>query len=490
MKLILKKFLDFDYNKTLPYLFLFYFLYLLISSMGGLTRYDLLGHIGSADRFFQTGQIYPLIEINEIYPTISEYFPGLTILSIFFGYLLPSNFLVEFMHIISVLVILYFFFIQKKIIDKSFEKIKTNNYWPFIIIFTILIVKNWLGIALAFKADTLALSLGLTGIYLANFQNKDNNYSFLFLGSLLFGFSLIFKQQYVSIIIAMLIFGLFKKNKKILIFSIFPMIFLLFFSNYLLNNEIAYNITITSVLSSGFYSFKEWILFNHPLIKIFIYLFCAFLIFSNFSLNFLFLRIKKNMGPIYKNLNSSPYFFILIIFSLSAFASSIKIGGNLVNTELGVVCLLPIIYYLLSIHKIKKNHLILVSWIVLFINLFSNSGIQNSIMNFQNSVEMKKFVSKLESKKQINILTDSTAYYTVRSFKGSGNFDNLRTTYLANGIKNKKSADIILKEILDKKNYEYIILANIDSINKILNVSKYSIIFENELGIVWKKSFE
>ena len=76
-------------------------------------------------------------------------------------------------------------------------------------------MKNWLGIALAFKADTLALSLGLTGIYLANFQNKDNNYSFLFLGSLLFGFSLIFKQQYVSIIIAMLILVYLRKIKKI-----------------------------------------------------------------------------------------------------------------------------------------------------------------------------------------------------------------------------------------------------------------------------------
>ena len=361
MNFFIKKLTEINCSNSLPFLYLFFLAYLLILSFGAVSRYDLLGHIGAADRFLNGGVMYPSFLNGEIYQTVSEYFPGLAFLSIFFGNLMPKNILVEFMHVLSVFILIYFLFIQKKIIEKAFPKINTNNYWPFAVIFCVFFVENWVFMALSFKADTIALCFGLIGLLLANLSIKKKSNFLFYFGSFFFGFGLIFKQQYIAALVALIFFGFFKKDKKILLFSFIPLLIFFCLIFYLKNNNTAWHLTIGIFFGSKFFTSYEWLQINHPTIKKFIYL--SFFIFSFYrgTLKFFLKKGMEYIDMFFQNFLKSPFLIVLLFSSIAALVSSFKAGANRSNTELAIAVLLPFIYVFFSY------------WTFVWVNLLLNN---------------------------------------------------------------------------------------------------------------------
>jgi hypothetical protein len=460
------------YNSLKTYILILITFNLIFISMGQINRWDLLEQVSMADNYIKNGFFYPNPQSKDLFGT-SIYYPGVSFLSLFFIKIIPSNYLIEFLYSIAIFFIFLLLYIQRHIIQLHFKRYSVLKFYIFTVFSFFIINNDWLIYACEFKPDTIAFCIGALGIIIANVDksSKKINYLKFIFGFLLTGIAICFKQQYVSLILGLLIFSIIKKNIKLRIFTILTIITCLITLVAINNIPFQWFWNITILQDDGLLTAITVIKNNSNLIpKIFFYL--ALIYISNKSI------LIKNINLKYHFLNS-PWLVIIISVLFFSFLSSIKIGGNAGNTEFGLVLLLPFTFY--SIRKIINIKFVYI--FIVFFSLFTMYNFNKKITHYLNYRQSIDFVEKIKTRQVKKILTGSNVYGISRVFKENANIINLNTYSL---IDNQPHL-IKLEAFIKDDSFDLIIIDNEkNNLNLINSYSNYEIIFNNSIVLIAK----
>ena len=121
-------------KKIETYIYFLFIVFLIIESFGLFYRYSILEQLGLSINLLNHESLYPHTESLKYYPG-ALYFPGLSLIIYTARFLIPDFFLMEFILILAILSIFFFFLISKKIAEETFNKqIKFENYWLIVIL--------------------------------------------------------------------------------------------------------------------------------------------------------------------------------------------------------------------------------------------------------------------------------------------------------------------------------------------------------------------
>lgn len=454
-----------------------FFLLLIFISIGKVARWDLADQISMADNYLRHGFLYPSLEAPDPFG-VSLYFPGVAILAIFFEKLGIEFYIVEFMLIIAVASTILFLFLQAKLASElSVGRIKWVEFLPICIAFSLLVAPFWLSYAVEFKPDTIALSMGLLGMYASSFLVSNVRVYRILIGAFLCAIALIFKQQYVAFLMGISIFCLARPSRERIIFLLLLTTFssLIVFNLYQSSNLWFWNVLIFA--NHGAVPWKEAVRDNLPTLKAFLFMmFCgaSYVKLSKFSsensCRAIFSESEK------AKIFSFPWIWVAIPSSVAAFASALKNGGNHSNTELGLILLMPII--ILAFQKIHKSVIIKVAWIAFFFSLpmaYSGTSV------YLDAVHLRSFLLSDVAQEPSIVLTDSTVYFASRVYRRESKMVN----YWSVNARDTKDVAAGLSKAVSISRPDRIVAENCPSNKDFLNSDvRYRIIFENKLGLV------
>jgi hypothetical protein len=465
-------------------------LILVVMSLGQMARWDLLQQIAMSDRYSLLGNLYP--DTGLAIPTgASAYFPGVSLIALVVKNIVPSNLLIYSMHLSAVLVVISFFIVQRRITYCISKDVNLDNFYIGVIIFSLILCRFFLMYAVEFKPDTIAFLLGSLGIIIAKVDNNagvDNNASNkivpFVLGASLTGCALIFKQQYIAFLAGMIIYSFVSKNYKFQIFTALSIMFSILILYIFSKQENLFFWTVTNLSNDGFVSIKYWVL-THAVFIIHIAQSIIFL----YGLH-LYGYVKIDLFASFfsrKHLFMTPWPILIFMSTLAAFVSAWKVGGNPGNTQLGLMLLFPLIYFL--IQKFDKRLLILIVWVT-FLSLVK--PLYQSVIQFQDSTALNQAASSLVSDSNTKVLTGSDVYGAARMVK---TLNPIHDLWIIEELTKTKSTDnldstgvldtSILSSLLADQNYDIVILENRPNYIRPLRASSlYSIRFENNLGVI------
>lgn len=411
----------------------FLLLSFLIRSMNGILRWDLNQHIGMVDNFFLYGSFYPT-ESN-LYSPVSIYPFGLRIIALIFSEMGIDELLAPSMLVFSVasLFITIILFLKNNRNDRYLDDARI----PLIISYTLICCDFFLFYATEFKPDTLAYLICFMGLTL---YNKKNN--FLIISSIIIGLSVFIKQQSIAFIIGLILYGIFnyKNRTKYLIFLSATLYFLFFYLYY--KNEIIRFYSIEVISDDGFRKLMDVL---KELYENFINI-GVFLIFLFFTCKTL--PNKINIKQIIVKQTQNIYFFLCIsIFGLAYF-SSLKVGGNSGNIQLGLFYLIPLLMVAIKDFKICYKRAVLVCAISFFMTIGSLIAPIKSVFEYSH---LKKAINTITLNSNINkILIDSNTYSIVRHLRNNIIIHDYYTPTLINN-------DFKISEV-ELNNYDLIII--------------------------------
>ena len=140
-------------------LYILTIIFLLLMALGKFSRIPIIDQLGIADNLEKYSQLYPNYNSENPYTT-GGYFPGIAYFIYLLKFLIPDGIIMEVLLILSVFLVIFFFYINKKIISEIYpENIDFNNYWIICIIFSFWVTGAWLWYAVELKSDTIAFSL-------------------------------------------------------------------------------------------------------------------------------------------------------------------------------------------------------------------------------------------------------------------------------------------------------------------------------------------
>lgn len=321
-------------NKVLLFLIISF----LIISLGSIMSWVLSEQVGMSDNKFFNDSFYPNSNSQSIF---SIYPPGLAFISYMFKLIGVSEFLIEFLLVLSSFVLFATIILFYKII-----KIRQYNYRFFEvqIIFLMLMCIDYVHYAAEFKPDTIAYLLCFYGLYVFEKHNTVKN---IIIGSFLISLSVLFKQQSIFFVFGLILFALLNlKNRKFFYFTSLSSVLYLIVLLILYGNESVFKYNFEILLDDGFRNvfggLKElWDQFKTLLLFL-----CV-----------VFPLVKKNSlkfdNPI-KKLNN-PYFFIGLSILSGSVLSFAKNGGNIGNIQMGIFYCSPFIWLFfkeITFHKI------------------------------------------------------------------------------------------------------------------------------------------
>jgi len=440
-------------------------------SFGQIARWELLQQIAMSDRYSLLGSLYP--DTNLAIPTdYSPYFPGVAFLALMVKNIVPNNLLIYSMHIITVVVVMSFFMVQKRITSSVYKDININNFYIGIMIFSLVLCKHYLFYALAFKPDTIAFLLGSLGIIIAR---ADDNTRIKYLpyvfGAIITGCALIFKQQYIIFPIGMIFYSLISRNSKFQKFTALSLCFSLLVLFLFYQQEFLFFWNLTNLSDDGFIPITQWALvhaqFVISIVQLIIILY-ALQIYGYVNIDSITNFISL------KNLLKTPWPTLVVLSAMTAFASSWKTGGNQGNSELGLILLFPLFYFL--IQKFDKMLLIIISWVV-FLGMAPD--LYKSAIKINNSTQLNKAATSLILDSNSLVLSGSGVYGAARKLNTLNPIHSLWTYWEIT------KDDNILSNLLEKKTFDVIVLSNNSQNRQPLTTSSlYAIYFENDLGII------
>ena len=193
-------------------------------------------------------------------------------------------------------------------------------------------------------------------------------------------------------------------NKKRLIFAIASIfisaitVFILFQSD----DAIYWNLTILS--DDGFRELRHLLKTNLNTILNLILFFILLLVIVN----------KKNINDIFNSLNlkaliKTPWIYVIAMSFIASFLSSLKYGGNIGNTELGIFLFFSILFLMFNINS--KYKIIALAW---FILLPQYENISINVKHYLKANEIKSFVNQLKIEPGSKVLTGSNIYFASR----------------------------------------------------------------------------
>lgn len=484
-------------------------LVLIAGSLRHVTSPVLLEQILMADNYMKTGVLYPSADSAQ--PSgVSPYFPGVALLAVLINQIGIDYYIVESMLAIACVTVLIFFSIQKRLIKEiSGVACSWNEFIPFAVSISIILTPHWLAYASEFKPDTIALSLGFSGLIVSSFLRVDSRFSMIFCGALLCSIALVFKQQYISFIVGLSIYCIAFPNKvRVLFFAhiiVFSSCILVYFYN---NNDLWFwNVTVLS--DDGLNSLYSVVKENYSTLVVLLYvLFIASM--------FVGLVAKNNRGAclvlfwdfLKKSSVSSPWIWVVAPSAFAAFASAIKVGGNSGNTQLGIILFLPLlaVIFLRLEHKAERFSLnecsnagfvsfrhytgqiirqscqpivVGVAWIAIFSMLPNLYGGPN---HYIQAVQLRAYLLTDLPNKPSLVLTGSDVYFASRVYLHNSNIVNYWTIGFRDGSESSTNS---LKEVITRLSPDRIVVEN-SSINRaaILSDSRYKLLYENKIGLV------
>ncbi len=453
-------------------LFLVLTLFIGLTTLGRLARWDFLEQLAMADRSYIFGDFYPLASDSVLSGT-SVYFPGLAYISAFLLNLFSANVMLYLMYFLAGTSVVLFYWIQKQITKEINTKANTDQFIYYVCLFYLFFCSQWLEYASEFKPDTITFLLGSVGVLLA-LKGKDNeSMYYVFLGGLITGLALIFKQQHVAFIAGMVLYSFVKTDRFFRVFTLVSLFWSVMVLIFLYYEQACFYWTVNVLSDDGF------------------------LDLSSYGKEHFFTGIKFGVGAVVlvvltrfrlitwakwnylkEMLFSTPWPSILILFSLSAFASAFKNGGNGGNTELGVVILLPLIF-----HTLKKiDFRVLFFFLILIIGM-QYPKVKRNLMRFSQSRELNDAARNIKMNKDIQILSGSNVYGASRLITTTQMIDN----YWMHGLNNNRAVREELEKILiqDKRMYDVLVVENWHENKEVIaKLSDYSVIFENEIGVI------
>ena len=478
------------YFLSSSYALTFLFIVLIVlKGMGQVAGWDLLQQVSMADSYHKGGSFYPAI--NDVTPHgVSPYFPGVALLALMLREIGIDFYVVEILILIACLVVLSFFYIQMKICDQILEvRVSWYQFAPFIIAFSLLATPDLLTYAVEFKPDIISLLFGFVGLFAAGFLNKKISIIMLMFGALLFSGAVIFKQQYIALVLGVLAFCFMFLTRERILFAFFTVFFTSTILFLMLKNTDLWFWNVHILSDDGFLSVREVVLSNYNTFKFATLSLLCCALFLKLS-NGLFPKVNKQyLLRMYK----LPWVWGAAFCVAAAFLSGLKVGGNAGNTQLGIFLFAPIIFVALS--HLPRFVFTTLAWAAIVVIAFPIAV--DSVLKYRNASNLRSFVADDVLNGPGVILTGSDVYFASRHYPFSpDSFD-----YLAYGEYAKAQglpsslacrerntalcAQSTFSLLLPRISVDRLVVENLPVNKTIINSdSRYKIIFENKLGIV------
>ena len=441
-------------------------------SIGAMPRFTLLDQISIADKIFMGMPPYPSPN-SEVLWGVSVYFPGIALLSVLLLNIVPSASIVIVLLCMASVVTFCFILLQKHIVYSFYKDYDTRNFWPVMIVTTLIICPSWLTYSVEFKADSLAYLIGATCVIL-NHKNK-NNFIFALIMGIIAGSALIFKQQYVGFIAGYMTWVILTRDRKDIVFAIGMFVSSFSIAAYVFNSEDMMFWTVRVLADDGFMAIQAW-LGGHS--KFALVSFIA--LFGLFALNY---TNNLNLGAnqfmtIAHDAFKTPFTLIILFMFGFAFLSSWKIGGNIGNTAFGVFLFSPI--FLVIFEKANRNIMVALSAVAITLHVPSIGVAQDRI---EQAYIFKSQAEAVFDKNCSNLVIGSNLYYAIRDAQSGCDYQN----YYTHSNKNNTNLTIgaeVRSLILDDRNNIFI-LENFPKIVQLVSEQdNINIVFKNSIGFI------
>jgi hypothetical protein len=432
-----------------------------------------------ADNFSNSNTLYP--NPKEIFlHGASVYFPGTSLVALLFKNI-TFKYLIFCMQFFAISIVIFFYFIQKYILHDLNIKIENTTYFYLATFFYFILNYEWLVYACELKPDTTAFVFGSLGMIISKVNSNEKikiKSIKYFLGIILTGSAILFKQQYIFFLFGLNLYALLFGSKSLKLFSIISLLLSLFFIFIFYQNTNIWFWTVKVLSDDGLLSLKQ-ILIDHRLISIY-YIFFFILLFILEKLKFIQLNFSEFILKLKFLIKNSPWPLIITFVFLGSVVSAIKVGGNAGNTAYGLVVLMPLFFIFLS-QLNKKVAFLLFAYILIF---KVPSVLKTQIFKYNEVVELNNFVSSNIKEQNLNILTGSNVYIIARNIKNINNISN----YWMYGIRDNVDIEKEISMLTNHLKFDYLIIENFDSNkNFIKNSDHYHLIFENKTALIAKR---
>ncbi len=470
-------------KKIETYIYFLFIVFLIIESFGLFYRYSILEQLGLSINLLNHESLYPHTESLKYYPG-ALYFPGLSLIIYTARFLIPDFFLMEFILILAILSIFFFFLISKKIAEETFNKqIKFENYWLIVILLCLWPCRYWLWYAAQFKPDILAFGLVFFSIYLLKPYNNNykinNNYLLLFLSLIILVFAISLKQQAIFIVLALFFYSALNKNLNFKIYSFLAIFFIFLIYFYFYNYENLWFFNVERFSEHRLFYLNELIKVNSDFI-IRISLFLIFLIGCFYQKLFL-KNFNQKLKLLIKNLKKNFWIYATLFFSMTGLISGLKKGGNSANFELSIIVMTVFIFYFLS--DLKKNIII---FAILGLLLLEIPNTYVSIKHYIDSKKLQISVKKNIKNKNLNILTDDRNMFATFLVSEDNNIYSIDTMKDLHISKDKLDLDTFFLDKNKLSFYDYLIMYNEQ--NQYLELEGFELIDTKFFGNIYKRS--
>jgi len=431
----------YKYKNTLIVVHLF--IAIVLSGFPQIDRWVLAQPIAMADQAIAGFGFYPSIPRGtsdigmKLYADTSVYFPGVAVIAVLIQSVLSKIFVYELMVILAAFVLCGLFFTIHKLIllfifnddnigDRRFFFLALNSIW------LTLVCEMFLNYSSVFKPDAVSIFCGMFGLFLLfRAENKIQ----IILGGISIGLGVLFKQQYIAFFIGFVIVscclpGVVKSNWLALFSSVMVASFCLVFT-YIEDPNFFW--TINVVMDDGFLPF-ETILIEHGVTAFK----CVGILFS-----FLVLMKLMNVKFVRPRCEKAHIFMAvpIILFAGASFLSSLKLGGNVGNTQIGLYVMFPVmcIFFGPTMMQIFDG----IEWPMLFKNifLFSISMILVSYVGLKGALNLGSYAEAHELRSYFSSLATnhiegslvahrSFCYYGVRELRQPQLYVSLNTANL------------------------------------------------------------
>jgi hypothetical protein len=447
-------------------------------SLGLVNDYNVLDHLAMVDRLQSGGTLY---SGASDFPTMasSNYFPGLSFVIIATQLFVSDGFLVEALHLVGLMALLWFFLIQF-LISRDLETIPAEHFAAIWVFSTLLLLANWHMYALKFKPDTLALAIGMTALYcLEKTGGLSRKNMLLVLGfSILLAVPLIFKQQYIAFIGGFVVYSFFQRSAKNMLAAAVSIGVASLVVYFVGSIENAWLWTFEVLSDDGLVNLWAWG-FDH--LKLSIRLAAALIILIGIAGFGVLSPLAKpyEFVMVRMQLLNKPWAMPLIFASAASFLSGLKAGGNAGNTELAIMLLLPFIIMIFRNIEVKVSYAIA---IVALLTVIGDG--YRGFKDYQNLGNATAFFNDINSQASDLVFTSSAYYGVVRGQRQKMGLHNWHHEILMN-----MTSDDELPNMIVTKGFNYSVLPIFNPIGvRLKSDYGYQEIYSDKQLVILKRS--
>lgn len=459
-------------------LILFILVLIYASSLGQILRWDLAQPIAMADAFLETGSFYPSENKVNI-SSVSIYFPGISFLAVGLIKMGFGDVIFELMLFLAgslFLGLIYLISLASRSFSKNVHR--QSTVFGLFLIFTLVFCDLFYMYAVEFKPDSIMLCIGLASLLLAKQVDPSSHFK-LFLLGVTFSLGLLFKQQYIASVVALLFYSfIIDWSWKYFGFGCLFASCTIIYS--LLKMEGLQYWTISVVSNHGFWAIKQYASANLDFYFAIIGVLTLFY-FHNFN------PLASNGG---KNLLTStvskiklvahtPIAWFLLASAAAAYAGSWKIGGNSGNGEIALLLTSTVFLTSITIRsRLASNALLLIAIAVLL-----PKGVFGGAQ-YLKALEARRELNQIMQKyDNPEIAFDSGYYYLIRGQTDYTNYWDTKSIRIKEIMPASEAFEILVTNHEPK-----LILANPKLSETLRSFDPYTVVSRSELYMLAGKN--